>query len=463
MKTPLRLLTAFFISITAGCAAQTPAPVRHAMAASQVRAASTTPLLLISLDGFRADYLRRGLSPTLQMLADDGVRARAMEPSFPSLTFPNHYTLVTGKYPDDNGIVNNDMFDSKLGTFRLNLRKAVSDGRWWDEAEPIWVDADRHGLPTAIMFWPGSEASIHGFRPDHWRPYNGKMPYDQRVDQILAWLDLPPAQRPHFLALYFQRVDTAGHYYGPDSPETNQAIRDVDAALARLVAGLKKRGMYAHINLIVLADHGIPPGTGRCPAQPTCAHDLLEEVADPRAPALRPQPARPAAGVLGQGGLADREQPQQPAAQQETAVGRARLRQRRATDACPVPGPRPIIPKAPGGTGISQCGCLPADDPLARHSRATQRRPFQRGKGHAQAGQPLRLAVAIHDHRDTAVRAAPPHAACEMSALRTGGSFPHVVDARIAATVSVTPDRLIQVYRQRTPCGTQLRAHPVVG
>ncbi len=257
MKTLLRLVTAFFVGLTAGCATQTPAPVRHPMAAGHMPATRPTPLLLISLDGFRADYLRRGLSPTLQMLADGGVRARAMKPSFPSLTFPNHYTLVTGKYPDDNGIVNNDMFDPKLGSFRLNLSKAVDDGRWWDEAEPIWVDADRHGLRTATMFWPGSEAKIHGYRPDHWYRYNGAMPYDQRVDQILRWLDLPPTQRPQFMTLYFQRVDTAGHYYGPDSPETDQAIRDADAALARLVAGLKKRGLFEHINLIVLADHGM--------------------------------------------------------------------------------------------------------------------------------------------------------------------------------------------------------------
>ncbi|HUW53791.1 MAG TPA: ectonucleotide pyrophosphatase/phosphodiesterase [Rhodanobacter sp.] len=254
MKFLFRALCSAFLLFSASRAAGSTPPTAPANVAAT---RSTTPLLLISIDGFRADYLERGISPTLRMLADGGVRAQAMEPAFPSLTFPNHYTLVTGKYPDHHGIVDNSMFDPQLGTFRLDLRKAVGDGRWWDEAEPIWVTADKQGLQTATMFWPGSEARIHGYRPDHWRPYNGKMPYDARVDTILHWLDLPGRQRPDFLSLYFEGVDTAGHFYGPDSPEVNDAIRQVDAALARLVAGLRQRGLYDKINLIVLADHGM--------------------------------------------------------------------------------------------------------------------------------------------------------------------------------------------------------------
>ena len=250
MKNLFYLLALSWLMLCTGCAT-TPTPK------ASENAHRPTPLLLISLDGFRADYLDRGISPTLTMLASEGVHAKGMQPSFPSLTFPNHYTLVTGKYPDDHGIVDNSMFDPKLGTFRLDLRKAVGDGRWWDEAEPIWVTADKQGLKTATMFWPGSEASIHGHRPDHWLPYNGDMPYHDRVDQVLKWLDLPAAQRPDFLSLYFEAVDTAGHYYGPGAPQTNAAIRRVDKALARLVAGLKQRGLFDRMNIIVLADHGM--------------------------------------------------------------------------------------------------------------------------------------------------------------------------------------------------------------
>ena len=252
MKNLFRILPCCLLILLAGCGVGSPS--RSAAAEASTR---PTPLLLISIDGFRADYLKRGLSPTLAMLADSGVRARGMQPSFPSLTFPNHYALVTGRYPDDNGIVDNKMFDPRLGSFSLSDRAEVRDGRWWNEATPIWVSADRQGLKTATEFWPGSEASIHGYRPDHWRPYNGKEPYANRVDQVLQWLDLPGDQRPSFLSLYFEGVDTAGHHHGPNSAQLDQAIRNVDTALARLVKGLKQRGLYRHINIIVVADHGM--------------------------------------------------------------------------------------------------------------------------------------------------------------------------------------------------------------
>ena len=159
------------------------------------------------------------------MLAKDGVQAASMQPSFPTLTFPNHYTLVTGLRPDHNGIVDNTMFDPRLGRFSLGNRKAVGDGRWWDEGTPIWVTADQHGLRTATMFWPGSEAEIHGHRPDYWQPFDDSVTADQRVDQVLAWLDLPPDRRPRFLTLYFDAVDHAGHKYGPGSPQEDAALR----------------------------------------------------------------------------------------------------------------------------------------------------------------------------------------------------------------------------------------------
>ena len=149
------------------------------------------------------------------------------------------------------------MYDAGLGRFKLSDRKAVADGRWWAQGTPLWETADRHGLRTATMFWPGSEADIHGDHPDYWKPYDGAVTPRQRVDQILAWLDLPPATRPSFLTLYFDAVDHAGHTYGPDSPQVDHALRETDEALARLVQGLRQRGLLDRLNLIVLADHGM--------------------------------------------------------------------------------------------------------------------------------------------------------------------------------------------------------------
>lgn len=231
-----------------------------ALAFASAALADERPLILISIDGFRADYLDRGVSPTLSALAADGVRAEAMRPSFPSLTFPNHYALVTGLRPDRNGIVNNTMEDPAWpgATFKLADRSAVQDARWWNDAVPIWVSAEQQGVRTATMFWPGSEAPIRGVRPSYWKVYGIKAyPADARVDTVLSWLDLPPAQRPRFITLYFDDVDTAGHFKGPDAPETSQAIGHVDAAIGRLVDGLKARGLWSETNLVVVADHGM--------------------------------------------------------------------------------------------------------------------------------------------------------------------------------------------------------------
>jgi len=212
--------------------------------------------VLVSIDGFRPDYLDRGVTPVLSSLAAEGARG-VMRPSFPSKTFPNHYTLVTGLRPDRNGIVENNMEDPAIPgvTFRMSNAEAVRDARWWNQGEPIWVAAERAGIVSATMFWPGSEAPIRGVRPRLWRPFDQAVPPDARVDQVLTWLDLPPAERPRLVTLYFDDVDTAGHEFGPESPEVNAAAARVDAALGRLEAGLKARGLPA--NLVVVADHGM--------------------------------------------------------------------------------------------------------------------------------------------------------------------------------------------------------------
>ncbi|PKM05607.1 MAG: alkaline phosphatase family protein, partial [Gammaproteobacteria bacterium HGW-Gammaproteobacteria-7] len=213
-------------------------------------------MILISLDGFHPDYLQRGLTPSLQRLAEQGARAEWMNPSYPSLTFPNHYTLVTGLRPDRHGIIHNTMRDQTLGDFALHRREAVEDGRWWG-GEPIWVSAKKQGLRTATLFWPGSEAEIGGLRPDEWREFSKALPPKQRVDTVLGWLDRAPDQRPHFITLYFEHVDTASHDFGIDSPQANAAIATVERALAQLLDGLEARGLADAVHLVVVSDHGM--------------------------------------------------------------------------------------------------------------------------------------------------------------------------------------------------------------
>jgi predicted AlkP superfamily pyrophosphatase or phosphodiesterase len=229
------------------------------LAAACASAAAAPPLILVSLDGFRPDYLERGVTPNLNRLAAEGARAVAMRPSFPSVTFPNHYTLVTGLRPDRHGIVDNNMSDAAIPDVRFSLSNAaaVTDRRWWDQAEPVWVTAARHGVRSGTMFWPGSEAAIHGVRPAMSPRFDGKMPAAARVDMLLSWLDRPAADAYGFFTLYFDDVDHAGHDAGPAAEQTTQAAAHVDQAVGRLLDGLKQRAIDA--NIVVVSDHGMAP------------------------------------------------------------------------------------------------------------------------------------------------------------------------------------------------------------
>jgi predicted AlkP superfamily pyrophosphatase or phosphodiesterase len=214
-------------------------------------------VILVSLDGFRDDYLEKYNPPNLNLLAREGVRARWMTPSFPSKTFPNHYAIATGLYPQNNGIVENNIYDRESHVlFNMDNRQEVRNGRWW-LGEPIWITAEKQGQRAAPFFFPGAEAEIAGLRPTFWKPYDGSMPNDVRVDTVLSWLDLPVNQRPTFLTLYFSDVDSAGHEFSPDSSETKNAVLKVDRDLDRLIAGLKAREIFTKVNLIIVSDHGM--------------------------------------------------------------------------------------------------------------------------------------------------------------------------------------------------------------
>lgn len=219
--------------------------------------APAVPVILVSIDGFRADYLSRGEAPVLEGLARSGVRAAAMRPAFPSLTFPNHYTLVTGLRPDHHGMVDNVMRDARRPgvTYSMSNRSETNDRFWWDDGEPIWVTAEKAGIRTATLFWPGSESDIHGVRPSTWLTFDKSLSAERRVARLLEWVDRPADAQARFMTLYFDDVDTAGHQFGPDSPEVAAAIRRVDSAIGQLVEGLSARGR--RVNLVIVSDHGM--------------------------------------------------------------------------------------------------------------------------------------------------------------------------------------------------------------
>lgn len=273
------------------------APAHTTQGVEAQPAAATTvvpPVLLVSIDGFHPAYLQLPEAALLRRIAHHGARVGALRPSFPSLTFPNHYTLVTGLHPDRHGIIHNAFNDPALGHFSKQP-PTVRDARWWG-GEPIWVSARRHGLRSATLFWPGSEAPIGGALPEDWLPYDESMSPAARVGQILQWLARPEPQRPHFLTLYFDTVDLAGHYHGPHSPQLRQSIASVTAALQSLLDGLQALGLEDSVNLVLVSDHGMAELDGRDPI-------LLDDLLDPRwieAPmpgelvGIRPRPGREA-------------------------------------------------------------------------------------------------------------------------------------------------------------------------
>ena len=274
--------------------------------ATPVATATRMPVtILISIDGFRPDYLDRGATPALARLAAEGV-VGAMRPAFPSKTFPNHWTLVTGLVPDRHGIVGNTMEDSRRPGELFKL--TTNDPFWWNAAEPIWVTAERAGIRTATEFWPGANvawgstagADRHGItaggsRPGDWHAFDANINDEARVDAVLDWMRRPEATRPRFVTLYFDQVDSAGHDEGPGGAGVTQAAAAVDAAIGRLTAGLAALNQPA--NIVIVSDHGMSATS----SERVIALDRIADPADFRTvetgpyASLQPQPGHEAA------------------------------------------------------------------------------------------------------------------------------------------------------------------------
>jgi len=226
------------------------------------------PLILISMDGFRPDYLDRDITPNINYLARNGVRAKFLRPQFPTKTFPNHYSIVTGLFPAHHGIVANRFTDKNFNdSFKIG-GPSSSNPKWWG-GEPLWVTAIKQGLVSACYFWVGSDVPIEGILPNKTYKYTQSIPFEARVDTVLSWLDLPPqarqisdpekdnGRRPNFITLYFHEPDYTAHRHGPDAEQTNAKIKVVDNMIGRLWNGLKDRCLEDKINIIMVGDHGM--------------------------------------------------------------------------------------------------------------------------------------------------------------------------------------------------------------
>ncbi|MDB4913133.1 MAG: type phosphodiesterase/nucleotide pyrophosphatase [Gemmatimonadetes bacterium] len=211
---------------------------------------------MISFDAFRHDYIERYHPAAFEEIAARGVRASALIPSFPSKTFPNHYTLATGLYPGHHGIVGNIFYDPATKAVYRNNDSTIRDARWYS-GEPIWATAERNGVKTGIYFWPGSEADIGGMRPSIWNAFDGKRPNSVRVDALVSWFRKPAGERPHLLMMYLNEVDDTTHKFGPDTVQTARAVADVDGALRRLLDSIAVLPMRDSVNIVLVSDHGM--------------------------------------------------------------------------------------------------------------------------------------------------------------------------------------------------------------
>ena len=212
-------------------------------------------VLLVSIDGYRHDYTTRFNPPNLKKFIKKGIQAEGLIPVYPSNTFPNHYSIITGLHPENHGIVSNSFWDpGRRQLYRLGAPESMRDGSWYN-GEPLWVATTKEQMVSASYFWVGSEANIQGIHPTYWYPYNTSVPDRERIDQVIQWLRLPPKTRPHLITLYFSKIDKAGHRFGPESPKVGKKVLELDESLGYLFSELKKINL--DINTIILSDHGM--------------------------------------------------------------------------------------------------------------------------------------------------------------------------------------------------------------
>jgi len=219
----------------------------------------STYVVMLSLDGFRWDYTDKFPTPNFDRLAAGGVKAEGLIPCFPSKTFPNHYSMVTGLYPDHHGIVQNSFYDPGTDKYySLDDREAVEEGSFYG-GEPIWVTAERQGVRASSYFWVGSEAPSGGMYPSTWKKYEQDFPFESRIDSVISWLRLPTGIRPRLVTFYMHEPDGIGHKLGPDNPELGKTIVYLDSLVGDLMNKLSELDILPNINLIVTSDHGMGP------------------------------------------------------------------------------------------------------------------------------------------------------------------------------------------------------------
>lgn len=213
-------------------------------------------VIMISTDGFRYNYAKKYNAQNLLKYSNQGIQAKAMIPSYPSITFPNHWTLITGLYPSHHGLIDNFFYDYKLKKYyAMSNRQNAEDGSWYGGI-PLWSLAEKQNIISASLQWVGSASDAGGKRPTYYYPYHEKFTPSEKVNKVINWLKLPEDKRPHFISLYFPEVDGAGHHFGPEANETEIAVQLVDNAIGEIVEKVNNLGLK-NVNFVFVSDHGM--------------------------------------------------------------------------------------------------------------------------------------------------------------------------------------------------------------
>lgn len=241
------LLTILTIIVFLNCSSQVPKLV----------AAEEEYLVVLSMDGCRWDYPQMADMPHLESVASEGVKAQSVQPVFPANTFPTHFSIATGLYPDHHGIVNNSFRDTLMDLpYSMGNRDAVENAAFYN-GEPIWVTAEKQGVKAASFFWAGSEAPIKGVRPSITMRWDGSVPYETRIDSVVQWLNKPEKDRPGLIMWYMDEPDGVGHDHGPESPQTKATLEHLDSLLGVFLSKIEKLPISEKVNIIVTSDHGM--------------------------------------------------------------------------------------------------------------------------------------------------------------------------------------------------------------
>jgi len=240
----------------AACGVPAPLPVPNS-GVNASRYLDAPYVVLVSFDGFGAEWWGRFPTPSFERVAAAGARAERMTPVYPTKTFPTHYSIATGMYTEHHGLVGNRFWAPDLGAaYNLADRSAVEHGRFY-RGEPIWVTAELQGMVAASFFFVGSEAPVRGVHPTYWNRFDAAVPHERRVEQVIEWLSMPAEERPHMITLYFEDIDRSWHFRGPDSPETAEAVAKVDESLGGLLDGIEELPHADRVYVILVSDHGL--------------------------------------------------------------------------------------------------------------------------------------------------------------------------------------------------------------